>query len=137
MTMASTPVLRIGSPDGWREIPIESLVEHPDLIRGGAAVVDRRGDAVPVRAIIDTDLPWVSVTSDDGTYRATIPAEQLLGGGLLLIGTSAEPLGEAEGGPVRLVVSEGSTLCWNVKFVSSIEATVEPLPDSIPENPSH
>ena len=58
-------------------------------------------------------------------------------GGMLLVGSADAPLDEAEGGPVRLLVSDGDTLCWNVKQVGSLIATRERLADSVPEQPPH
>ena len=131
------PAIRISTEEGPIDVPVASLVAEGGLIAGGAETVDRRGDALPVGAILETELPWVTVSSADESYRATIPTEQLLRDGLLLVGTASEPLSDDEGGPVRLVVADGDTLCWNVKGVASLQATAEPIPDSVPENPTH
>ena len=131
-----TPSLRIDA-ETTHELPVASLVRHPEVEPDGAAVVGRRGDALAVRHVLATDRPWVTVVSIDDDYRASIPTDELMAGGLILIGTTDQPLSEAEGGPLRLVVAEGSTLCWNVKQVASLIATEEPLPDSVPENPTH
>lgn len=118
----------------WR---LDDLIGHDDLDADGGATLGRRGAAVPVRAVLTTSQPWVTVASGDGAYRASIPAEDLLRGGMLLVGSLDAPLDEAEGGPVRLLVADGDTLCWNVKQVASLTATEERLPDSVPERPPH
>ena len=70
--------------------------------------------------------------SGDGHYRASIPLAELQRGGWLLLGQPRDA-----GGPVRLVVEEGRTLCWNVKHVVGLRFTEGPEPDSVPENPPH
>ena len=118
----------------WR---LGDLTAHADLDPDGGAALGRRGATVPVRAVLITSHPWVTVASADGAYRASIPAEELMRGGMLLVGSVEAPLEEAEGGPVRLLVTDGDTLCWNVKHVGSLTATEERLPDSVPEQPPH
>ena len=95
------------------------------------------GDAVPVAALLDrVDLgsgaDHVTVSSGDGHYRASIPLERLRSGGWLFVGLEAD-----RGGPLRLIVEDGRTLCWNVKHVVGLHATRGPEPDSVPENPPH
>ena len=93
------------------------------------------GDAVAMAALLDLVEPapgadHVTVSSGDGHYRASIPLEQLRGAGWLFVGVE-------RGGPLRLVVEEGRTLCWNVKDVVGLHLTQGPEPDSVPENPPH
>ena len=47
------------------------------------------------------------------------------------------PLPAERGGPFRLTVAAGATLCWNVKDVGELHFSTERLPDSVPERPSH
>lgn len=116
---------------------------HAELVGlpGGLADVHRAtgypGSAVPVGAFLSTDLGWVTVSSSDGSYRASIPATQLLADGLLLLASNESPLPTVEGGPFRLIVADGDTLCWNVKDVASFTATAEREPDSVPKDPPH
>jgi DMSO/TMAO reductase YedYZ molybdopterin-dependent catalytic subunit len=93
--------------------------------------------ALPARALLDTldPLPGADhllVESGDGHYRASIPLAEVRRGGWLLVGVP-----EDRGGPVRLVVEEGRTLCWNVKHVVALRFTEGAVPDSVPENPPH
>jgi hypothetical protein len=125
-----TPVVVIDDGTGDRTLPVADLVAHGDRIDDvSSRLPDRSGPALPVAAVLSTDLPFVTVASTDGRYTASIPTSELVAGGLLLL--------EDPGGPVRLVVAEGSTLCWNVKQVGSLRATPERVPDSVPENPPH
>ena len=100
------------------------------------------GLAVPMASVlreadIAPEATHATVTSEDGGYTASIPIETLRSGGWLAIALDDSPLPSARGGPLRLTVAEGSTLCWNVKDVGSIRFTVGPEPDSVPENPPH
>lgn len=114
-----------------------SLVALPELVDDTSAITGRPSAAVPVGAVLRTERPWVTVRSRDGEYTASIPTATLLDGGWLLIGSRTAPLEAQDGGPFRLVVADGDTLCWNVKDVGSIRFTTGPEPDSVPENPPH
>lgn len=97
--------------------------------------------AVPVGALLDrVDLPadatHVTAVSDDGAYTASIPLDDARSGGRLYVG-DVGTLGRSMGGPFRLIVHEGSTLCWNVKAVGEFRLTDGPEPDSVPESPTH
>jgi hypothetical protein len=80
---------------------------------------------------IGTDATHCSVISSDGTYTASIPLDALRSGGVLVL------VSPEEGGPIRLRVMDGSTLCWNVKDVGELHLTAGTRPDSIPANPTH
>jgi DMSO/TMAO reductase YedYZ molybdopterin-dependent catalytic subunit len=100
------------------------------------------GVAVPVASIlaeatIDPSATHGTVTSSDGTYTASIPIETLRSGGWLAVALDDEALPADRGGPLRLTVAEGDTLCWNVKDVGGIHFTMGPEADSVPENPPH
>ena len=121
-----------------RFVSLDVLGSHPSAVPEVASIIPgRRGAAVPVRLLMSTDLPFVSVEAAGDGYRASIPSVELIGGGYLLVGSPDLPLTPEEGGPVRLMVVDGSTLCWNVKHVTALRATVAAEPDSVPENPSH
>lgn len=136
--MEPTPGLVVDEGTGGREVSLPELLAHEELVEDvGDRLPDRRGAAVPVSAVFETNLPYATVASSDGAYTASIPTADLRSGGLLLVGDPEHPLQPDEGGPIRLVVTEGSTLCWNVKAVGSITATPARQPDSVPENPPH
>ncbi len=127
--MEGDPVLVVDRGRGEREaLPVASLRSRPDIIDASSVFGDRSGPALPVEAVLDTDLDWVTVESSDD-YRASIPTIDLVTGGLLLL--------DGSGGPVRLLVADGSTLCWNVKHVAALRATDAKEADSVPENPPH
>lgn len=128
--MNPTPALVVDEGMGEEWIAVPDLAAHPSLVTDVAGrLPGRSGRAVPVAAVFVTDLPFATVASTDGEYTASIPTPDLLEGGLLLL--------DDPGGPLRLVVARGSTLCWNVKHVGSIRATATRQPDSVPENPPH
>lgn len=120
-----------------RSVDIADVAGAAGARDASAVFPGRRGIAVPVASIMSTDLPWVTVASADGAYRASIPSATLLEGGRLIVGTSDAPLSEDEGGPIRLLVADGETLCWNVKDVDSLVATETRQPDSVPDDPPH
>jgi hypothetical protein len=76
---------------------------------------------------IDETARRVHVSSDDGSYSASIPLADIRKGGVI----TAEPEGN------RLRVRKGTTLCWNVKDVGELRLTAIREPDSVPERPSH
>jgi DMSO/TMAO reductase YedYZ molybdopterin-dependent catalytic subunit len=81
---------------------------------------------------VSPDVDHVTVESGDGHYRASIPLHEMRRGGRLLLGLSKD-----RGGPVRLIVEDGRTLCWNVKRVVALRFTQGSEADSVPENPEH
>lgn len=135
--MTSTaPSLRIDDGEAVTEVPVEALRGHRSVLPSDTGAGWDHA-AVPVRAVLATDAAWVVVSSADGSYRACIPTQDLLAGGHLLVGTEDDPMTAEDGGPVRLIVADGTTLCWNVKDVASLEASAVRVPDSVPENPPH
>ena len=133
------PTVVIAERDGReRELPVTTLVDHPGAVLDvGELFPGRRGRAVPIRLLMSTDLSYVTVEAERDGYRASIPTVDVIGGGYLLVGTPERPLAADEGGPVRLLVRQGSTLCWNVKSVTSLRASAHEEPDSVPESPPH
>lgn len=98
-----------------------------------------RGSAVPVQPLLahaSEGAAFGTVESDDGHYKASIPLADLQRG-LLIVEDDGKALPRDRGGPFRLIVPDGRTLCWNVKSVVEIRFTDVPEPDSVPENPPH
>ena len=100
------------------------------------------GEAVPLTPILDASGPTAAAThatveSDDGHYRASIPLGDLMQRGWLMFALDGAPLPRERGGPLRVVVPEGRTLCWNVKGAATIRVTAGAEPDSVPANPPH
>ena len=129
------PVLRVtglvDSPGGW---------STSDLAALAGQVTEGGGRGVSVGALLEAAGPrgdYVSVESDDGGYRASIPMEELAAKGVLIYGLGSGGLPPERGGPFRMLVPEGHTLCWNVKGVGEMRVTAHPEPDSVPANPTH
>jgi hypothetical protein len=130
-----------GLADGtfeWAEL--DGLAGRVD---DAAAVVDGVvGAAVPLASIlagteIDPAATYCTVVSRDGAYSASVPIDDLRQGGWLAYALDGEPLADDLGGPLRLTVARGNTLCWNVKDVGELRFTAGKEPDSVPERPTH
>ncbi len=132
---ASTPVLRVTGlvrePGVWRP---QDLAGLDDQVTGSA------GKGVSAKALLDRAGPsggFVSVESGDGSYRASIPIGELVDKGVVVYGGEDGGLPREQGGPFRMLVPDGRTLCWNVKGVALMRVTAQPEPDSVPANPAH
>ncbi len=131
------------------EVAEERRMTAADLGRMTGAVGDVAevaagavGRAAPLAVIIAGAGPapeatHCTVISAGGDYRASIPLADLREGGWLAFAIGNDPLPTANGGPFRLTVARGSTLCWNVKHVATLRLTSGPEPDDVPENPPH
>ena len=127
-----TEVLLSGLRDGDAAVSLEDFVSP------------RRGahDSVSVAALIesvdlDADTAYCTVVSVGGAYSASIPLIDLIEGGSLAFWLDDGPMPEARGGPVRLTVNRGRTLCWNVKNVGVLRFTATQETDSVPKRPKH
>lgn len=123
-----------GAIDRPRTIPPEEL---KSLAGAGDAA-----DEVPVTLVAALAEPrpeaaFCSVVSSDEDYTASIPVDDLLAGGVLLLEAAGPAPTRGEGRPIRLVVREGKTLCWNVKDVGELRFTTSKEPDSLPERLTH
>ncbi len=138
------PTLAVGGlvahPRTWSW---DELAAHPQRIPNlGELAEGFVGEAVPLAHVLTDAGPEPAAThatvfSDDGHYRASIPIGDLVDLGWLAVSLDGEPLPRDEGGPLRVVVPRGRTLCWNVKSAVEIRVTAGPEPDSVPENPPH
>ena len=100
------------------------------------------GEAIAISAILESARPmpdarFVTVVSDDGHYTASIPLGEIIDSGWLAFRLNGEPLPRTSGGPLRVVVPQGKTLCWNVKGVCELRLTESREPDSVPARPKH
>jgi DMSO/TMAO reductase YedYZ molybdopterin-dependent catalytic subunit len=126
-------------------VDLEALPHLADLSRVAAA---KSGRAVRVEDLLDAVEPLAAAThltaiSRDGSYRASIPLSDAAASGWVAFATAGAtapgntPLPTEQGGPFRLTVAEGRTLCWNVKDVAELQLTIGPEPDDVPEAPPH
>lgn len=133
----TVPVIRItGLVDSPGEWAMEDLAEMSEQVGEG----EIQGRGVSAGTLLEASRPqggYVSVESDDGSYRASIPLGELSEKGVVVYGWGAGRLPPERGGPFRILVPEGRTLCWNVKGVGEMRVTAEPEPDSVPANPTH
>lgn len=121
------PQLTVVGPGGerrWSQSEMASLAE---------------GTSVPVARLLDdmgaaTHASFETASTD---YRASIPIDVVVAAGVIVLGDEEGPLDASRGGPFRLLVPDGKTLCWNVKNVARIRLTVGSEPDSVPANPPH
>jgi hypothetical protein len=127
-------------------LKVTGLVERPgewgfkDLAELGGQVREAGGRGVSAGSLLEASGArgcFVSVESEDGAYRASIPIEELSAKGVVVYGLGRSDLPRDRGGPFRMLVPGGRTLCWNVKGVGEMRVTAEPEPDSVPANPSH
>jgi DMSO/TMAO reductase YedYZ molybdopterin-dependent catalytic subunit len=138
-----TVELRISGLAEPRAISSHDLAALPGSVADVSEVAAGAvGRAVPLREIVRLAAPhkgaaFCTVVSRDGAYCASIPIDELRRGGWLAFAVGDEPLPVANGGPLRLTVAAGTTLCWNVKDVGELRFTAEKEPDSVPENPPH
>jgi DMSO/TMAO reductase YedYZ molybdopterin-dependent catalytic subunit len=100
------------------------------------------GEAVAVAGLLELAKPtiearYVTAVSDDGLYTASIPLSEIREKGWLVYKLGDEALPRGRGGPFRIVVPQGRTLCWNVKAVATLRVTAEKEPDSVPADPKH
>jgi hypothetical protein len=122
----------------WDEIAaLPGATHHFDLIAGDAI-----GDRVPVSGILDLanpsgDAAFCTVIAANDAYAASIPVADLRSGGWLEFRLNGSPLPADRGGPLRLTVARGKTMCWNVKDVAELRFTAAQEPDSVPTRPTH
>ncbi|MFQ5968182.1 MAG: molybdopterin-dependent oxidoreductase [Acidimicrobiia bacterium] len=100
------------------------------------------GKAIRIAPLLKQAGPYdrashVTVISDDGHYRASIPLLELEAKGWLAYRLGPDVLPRSAGGPFRAVVPQGATLCWNVKSVTELKVTDYKEPDSVPARPKH
>lgn len=137
-----TSLLLTGDREGPGAVTLEEIAGLPGMSNIGGFAEHAVGDAVPAAAVVALARPspgaaFCSVVSVDGEYTASIPLDDLVDGGWLAFRLAGDPLPEADGGPIRLTVAQGRTLCWNVKNVGELRFTDAKEPDSVPTRPKH
>jgi DMSO/TMAO reductase YedYZ molybdopterin-dependent catalytic subunit len=127
---------RVASP---QELTAEDLALLPPPAEPVAGVVGSAAAAgdVLARAEPDREATHCTVIAAGGSYRASIPLADLQAGGWLSYAVDGRPVPPEAGGPYRLIVAGGATLCWNVKQVAELKVTVGAEPDDVPAKPTH
>ena len=135
MRSGADVVLRLQGPGGSRDLrraELESLADPTAAQSAGA--VGAGLSAVPFRALAGMvpHAPGVTHATFHATdgYAASIALEQALADGLVLV----PPESSGKVG-VRLVVTQGRTMCLNVKAVERVELTVGPGKHTVNPNP--
>lgn len=128
----------VEDPRTWSPVDLGGL----SAVNIATVTASFEGTAVRVADILRRSRPLpaadhCTVESDDGLYRASVPLGDVMARGWLIYGLGGRPLARERGGPLRLVVDDGRTLCWNVKGVAELRVTQGPEPDSVPESPPH
>ncbi len=130
----------VARPGTWSRPALEAL---PSFVDDVSAVIEGAvGGAVRLAEVVEAvepspDAGYCSAISRSGDYSASIPIEEIVAGGWLATSLGGTALPAERGGPFRLTVAEGTTLCWNVKDVGELRFTVDREPDSVPEDPPH
>jgi DMSO/TMAO reductase YedYZ molybdopterin-dependent catalytic subunit len=140
--MTHPEIVVTGAVGAERRISAAAMAAAADTVADAASVAAGAvGRAVRVAALLADAGPLRDATHctviSSGGYRASIPLVDLTAGGWLAFSDGDGPLPEDKGGPFRLTVAQGSTLCWNVKQVAMLRLTAGPEPDDVPENPPH
>jgi DMSO/TMAO reductase YedYZ molybdopterin-dependent catalytic subunit len=132
-----------GHVDHPLRVTMAELSTMPSVVDDAATVAEgASGRAVRIAEVIEAAAPTASAThctvvGDAGAYRASIPLATLLTGGWLAFALDGKALPGDRGGPFRLTVAAGDTLCWNVKRVEELKLTDGPEEDDVPANPPH
>ncbi|MET0831409.1 MAG: molybdopterin-dependent oxidoreductase [Acidimicrobiia bacterium] len=127
---------RVVSPQVLTDEDLAQMPSPEEAVDGvvGSAVAARH---VLARAEPDSEATHCTVIATGGSYRASIPLADLEAGGWLSYAVDGGPLPAAVGGPYRLIVAGGATLCWNVKEVAELKLTAGREPDDVPAEPTH
>jgi hypothetical protein len=119
---AGVPILRIGGKSQV-DLTYQDLCVSPGQIEDvSKEVPGRRGQAVRIRHLLDTDqeLPKpkeVVFQAGDDEFSARVSLDLVKEKGLFLYRIDGEPLPESQGGPLRLLIPGIDDRCSNVKNV--------------------
>lgn len=130
-----------------RQFSFDDLAALPHQIPDISVLAPgRRGRAVRLRALLDeTGLgeraTYLTLYADDGEYSASVPLEAVIDHAVVIYGLDNQPLPAEQGGPMRFLIPDVTVCgigevdaCANVKYLSSIEASDGPGPDTRPTN---
>ena len=126
----------VANPGSLTSARLVSLADAANALAVEGSRVLPVGDVLRVAQASDS-AGHVTFVGGDGDYTASIPIADASDKGLLLVGHDEAGLAPDRGGPIRLIVRDGDTLCWNVKDVTAIRVTAAKEDDSVPNNPPH
>jgi DMSO/TMAO reductase YedYZ molybdopterin-dependent catalytic subunit len=139
---ASASIIVHGAVAQTETFTRRDLAELPGVHDMGSIADGKVGQGVRLSELLDAARPapratHVTAISADGRYRASIPIPDAEASGWIAFAVESEALPSGHGGPFRLTVADGRTLCWNVKDLAELKVTVGPEPDDVPERPPH
>jgi DMSO/TMAO reductase YedYZ molybdopterin-dependent catalytic subunit len=95
-----------------------------------------RGEGVKLTAVLALARPRATATHvmvhDDGDYCACLALDGDAGAAVLAHRADGQPLADAAGGPVRLLVPSSGNACLSVKRVTRIALLDHAEPDTVP-----
>jgi DMSO/TMAO reductase YedYZ molybdopterin-dependent catalytic subunit len=130
------------------DLDFEDLKEMPDQVEDVSVLVPKRaGAAVPLKSLlaeaaVQDGVRYLTVTSTDGTFAASIPLDAVLDSALVVYRSGEAPLPESKGGPFRFLIPDAASChtaeidtCANVKFVGSLSLSEKRGEDTRPTTP--
>lgn len=130
------------------ELDFEDLKDMQDQVEDVSVLFPKRaGSAVPLQSILaraelQDGARYLTVTSTDGAFAASVPLDAVLDSALVLYRTGEAPLPESKGGPFRFLIPGAASChtaeidtCANVKFVGSLSLSEDRGEDTRPTTP--
>ena len=137
-----------GEVERSRDFDFAALCDLPGQVEDLSRLVPGRdGGAVRFASLLERVGPndratHVTLTSADGTFRASVPLAAL-GGAVIAYRDGSRDLPASRGGPFRFFIpqsadcrSEEVDQCANVKFLASVRLTIGRGDDTRPTNPT-
>lgn len=122
-----------------RAMPCEALVEDVSRFHPG-----RKGDGVTLEALLSfvkprPDANYLTLHAGRDDFHVSIPLEAVRREGIVVFRVGDEPLGVAQGGPVRFLIRDPAAChtdelddCANVKYLDRIELAARKGRDTRP-----
>lgn len=139
-----------GKVDRPLDLDFEDLKRMPDQVEDVSTLVPKRaGAAVSLKNLLErasaqTGAQYLTVTSTDGEFAASVPLAAVVDSALVVYRSGDEPLPKAKGGPFRFLIPNAASChtaeidtCANVKFVGSLSLSEAPGNDTRPTTPQN
>ncbi|HIG85699.1 MAG TPA: hypothetical protein EYQ25_01515 [Planctomycetes bacterium] len=126
-----------GAPFSFSAADLAALDPAAQIAEVGEVVPGRAGRGVLFRALFDgpglkDNARWVELESEDGTFVASLPIEEVAGDGILWYAGVDEFLTVKDGGPFRLLIPGYRDACANLKYLGRICFMSQPGRDTRP-----